>query len=89
MEKNTIQYKHRLNYQLILGFLLTFFGIGLLIAGFLVKPTGEIHPSVLTAFGEVATFAGALIGIDYSYSVQALKYIKGKKDKEQDENKDE
>ena len=43
-------------------------GAGLLIAGFTVDPAGEIHSSVLVAFGEILTFAGALFGIDYKYS---------------------
>ena len=43
------------------------FGGLLLIAGFIAPPPGEIHPSVLTAFGEVLTFSGALIGMDYKY----------------------
>lgn len=42
-------------------------GCGLLISGFIVAPKGEIHSSVLVAFGESMTFAGALFGIDYCY----------------------
>lgn len=42
-------------------------GAGLLIAGFIVAPRGEIHSSVLVAFGEIMTFAGAIFGIDYKY----------------------
>ena len=42
-------------------------GCGLLIAGFILHPSGEIHNSVLVAFGEILTFAGALFGIDYHY----------------------
>ncbi len=42
-------------------------GAGLLIAGFVVPPNGEIHSSVLVAFGEIMTFAGAIFGIDYRY----------------------
>ena len=43
------------------------FGCALLACGFLCPPLAEIHPSVLTAFGEVLTFSGALIGMDYKY----------------------
>jgi hypothetical protein len=43
------------------------FGGTLLIAGFLCPPLAEIHHSVLIAFGEILTFAGSLIGIDYKY----------------------
>ena len=53
--------------QLILSVGLCVFGGLLLIAGFIAPTLGEIHPSVLTAFGEVLTFSGALIGMDYKY----------------------
>lgn len=46
---------------------LTVVGCGLLVAGFVVDPTGEIHNSVLVAFGEILTFVGSLFGIDYHY----------------------
>lgn len=54
-------------FQLIAAASLTATGAGLLIAGFIVSPTGEIHSSVLVAFGETMTFVGALFGIDYRY----------------------
>ena len=41
------------------------FGCGMLIAAFIVSPTGEIHGSVLAAFGEIMAFAGACMGFDY------------------------
>ena len=53
--------------QLILAVGLCVFGGVLLIAGFCCPPLGEIHHSVLIAFGEVLTFSGSLIGIDYKY----------------------
>ena len=43
------------------------FGGALLTAGFLCPPLAEIHPTILTAFGEVLTFSGALLGMDYKY----------------------
>lgn len=42
-------------------------GSALLIAAFIIPPPGEIHSSVLVAFGETLTFAGALLGIDWTY----------------------
>lgn len=42
-------------------------GCVLLGCAFIAPPKGEIHPSVLVAFGEILTFAGALFGIDYHY----------------------
>ena len=57
----------KLNLQLITAVILVLMGCGLLIAGFIVNPLGIIDGSVLTAFGESCTFAGALFGIDYTY----------------------
>lgn len=44
---------------------LCIFGMLLMGASFVVAPLGEIGSSVLVAYGEVMTFAGALFGIDY------------------------
>ena len=57
----------RLSIQFWLGCLVVLAGLVLLFLGFYAVPIGEISPSVLTAFGEVATFSGALIGVDYRY----------------------
>lgn len=55
------------NIQLVLAVLLVVCGLVLLFAGFFLPPEGEIHSSVLVAFGETCTFAGALFGVDYKY----------------------
>lgn len=57
----------KLNVQLIAAMILVIVGCGLLIAGFIVAPLGIIDNSVLVAFGETCTFAGALFGVDYHY----------------------
>lgn len=59
----------RLTIQLWVAVALTLSGIALLWAAFLVVPLGEIHNSVLLAFGEMSTFAGALFGIDYKHRI--------------------
>ena len=59
--------------QLIVACLLVVLGAGLLIAGFIVQPVGIIDSSVLIAFGEIATFAGSLFGIDYHYRYKITK----------------
>lgn len=46
---------------------MTAVGAGLLIAGFIVSPLGEIHSSVMISFGEIMTFVGTVFGIDYKY----------------------
>lgn len=50
------------------------FGCGLIIAGFVVAPLGIISNSVLVAFGEVLTFAGTILGINYVYSTKMKGY---------------
>ncbi len=55
------------NFQLITALALCCFGCLMLIAGFIAPPLAEIHHSVLIAFGEILTFSGSLIGIDYHY----------------------
>ena len=53
--------------QLLIAAVLSLAGIVLLYLGTWLAPQGEIHESVLIAFGEIATFAGSIIGIDYHY----------------------
>ena len=53
--------------QLLLAVSLCVFGCLMLTAGFVTPPVGEIHHSLLIAFGEILTFSGSLIGIDYKY----------------------
>ena len=68
----------KLNIQLITAAILSFGGLTLLFCGVFIDPEGqihesllvafgEVHESLLVAFGEVATFSGALMGIDYVY----------------------
>lgn len=60
----------RMNVQLVMAVLLCAAGLILIFSVFWVAPTGEIHNSVLVAFGEISTFAGALFGVDYSYKIR-------------------
>ena len=57
----------KLNIQLITAAILSFGGLILLFCGVFIDPEGQIHETLLVAFGETATFAGALFGIDYTY----------------------
>ena len=54
----------KLKWQIIAAVAMCVVGAGLIIAGFIVNPVGEIHPSVLTALGELLTFSGSLFGIN-------------------------
>ena len=55
------------NIQLITAAVLAVGGLVRWFCGVDIAPQGEIHESLLVGFGEVATFAGALFGIDYTY----------------------
>ena len=68
--------------QLLLGVLITIFGLALITLSFFVKPVGYIDPTVLTAFGEILTFAGALLGIDANYRIH-IHRIKHKDGREE------
>jgi len=68
--------------QLIIAAVLSLAGIGLLYMGTLIDPAGQIHETVLVAFGEVATFAGSILGIDYHYKT---KYENGNNPTDKDE----
>ena len=57
----------KLNLQLLTAAVLSFGGLVLLFIGTFIAPEGQIHESLLIGFGEVATFTGALFGIDYTY----------------------
>ena len=68
--KNVVNRDHwskKANIQLITAAVLSLGGLVLLFCGAFIAPQGEIHESLLVGFGEVATFAGALFGIDYVY----------------------
>ena len=63
------------------------FGCVVLLIGLLSPPEGQIHQSVLIAFGEIATLAAGVLGIDAIYTNKLQKIVADlKKDnpKEQD-----
>jgi hypothetical protein len=66
-EVNRDHWSKKIELQLIAAFILSIGGLVLLFCGIFIDPQGEIHSSLLVAFGETATFAGALFGIDYVY----------------------
>lgn len=79
--------KRKINDNIIcLAALLSFLtGIGLIIAGFCVPPTGVIDGSVLTALGEFLSFFASIFGIGEYTKIQIKKISKTKD--EDDENK--
>ena len=65
----------KMTIQLWLGVCLVVVGVLLLWCSFFVTPLGVIDASVLAAVGEVFTFAGALIGIDYTYKYKVIRHL--------------
>jgi len=59
--------KEKHTIQMWLAFALAVFGVLLIVLSFFVPPMGVIHTSVLAAIGEVFTFSGSIMGIDYNY----------------------
>ena len=55
------------NIQLFTAAILAIIGMVLLFCGLYIDPQGEIHETVLVAYGEVLTLSGSLMGIDYRY----------------------
>lgn len=49
-------------------------GITLLFIGLFIPPEGEIHGSVLTAFGSVCIFVASLLGISLHYANELDKF---------------
>ena len=86
MNKEEKQKRTKLNIQLGLGVLLVIVGIVLLFLGFYAPAVGEIANSVLVAYGEVSTFAGALIGVDYSYKYKMFKIEEEGRHREKEDN---
>ena len=60
----------KLNIQLIVAAILAIGGLILLFCGIYIEPQGQIHETLLVAFGEVMTFSGSLMGIDYHYKTK-------------------
>ena len=71
-KRNTAETKTR--HQMLLAFAVVSMGVLLVFVSFSVPPTGIIDASVLAAFGEMLTFAGSLIGIDYHYRYKSERY---------------
>ena len=83
---NELRFKDKLSYVLcIFSFII---GVILTIAGFIVKPLGDIDDSVLTSLGLFLSFSGSIIGITQHYSHQLENFkeeirSQQEKDKEQ------
>lgn len=55
-------------------------GAFLIIMGMCSEPLGVLDASVNVALGEVLTFVGSIIGIDYNYKKHYNEIMRGKKE---------
>jgi hypothetical protein len=58
------------------------FGCVVLLIGLLTPPSGQIHQSVLIAFGEIATLSAGVLGIDAIYTNKLQRIVSELKKKE-------
>ena len=78
----SLSQKQKMTLEFLFGFICALIGIGLLWTSLFIPPVGIIDASVLAAVGEVLTFSGALVGIDYSYR---FKHFKLENDRQKDD----
>ncbi len=65
-EFDKLTFKEVLMYAL--AFICIIAGFTLLFMSLFIPPEGEIHESVLTAFGLILVFVGTVLGVDMHYS---------------------
>lgn len=77
----------KLKWMIVCAVLLVILGCALILIGMFLPPMGEIHPSVLTALGEVFTFSGSLWGLNTHYRIKTDQ-MDADIEIKQDENKE-
>lgn len=65
--------RDKVQFGMAIGLML--FGCALLLIGVLTPPEGQIHNSVLLAFGEIATLIAGILGIDAIYTNKLQKIV--------------
>lgn len=71
-EFDKLSFKEMLVYALALAAMAA--GIVLLYLGMYIAPEGQIHPSVLSAFGMICVFSASLLGISIHYANELSKF---------------
>jgi hypothetical protein len=56
--------------KLWLGIALAVFGMGIVLFSLIVPPAGAIHATVITTFGTILGFVGAIFGIDSNTKIK-------------------
>ena len=69
MKKDNIVHA-KLKWMIVSAVTLVFIGVLMILIGMFIPPIGEIHPSVLTALGELFTFSGSLWGLNTHYRIK-------------------
>lgn len=65
--------RDKVQFGIAIGLMI--FGCVVLLIGLLTPPEGQIHQSVLIAFGEIATLAAGVLGIDAIYTNKLQKIV--------------
>ena len=78
------------NLQFISSLFVLFAGLVLVFISLFIKPTGEIHPSVITAFGMFLSFVGAVWHLDlkYDFKTRELEHHINSKMKKDNQEQD-
>lgn len=71
--------RDRIQFGIAIGLMV--FGCAILLIGIFAPPEGQIHSSVLIAFGEIATLAAGVLGIDAIYTNKLQRIVAQLKDK--------
>lgn len=61
--------------QLFATIFLIIAGTTLLFCALFTPPIGQIHPTVLAAYGMILTFVGTVLGIDYNYKLKEFSFF--------------
>ena len=71
-EFDKLSFKEMLTYSLAIITMIA--GLVLLFMGLMIDPEGEIHSSVLYAFGLISIFVASLLGISMHYGSETDKF---------------
>lgn len=82
---DTVTPRDKVQFGIAIGLMV--FGCVVLLIGLLTPPSGQIHQSVLIAFGEIATLSAGVLGIDAIYTNKLQRIVSELKKKEIEEVK--
>lgn len=62
--------QNKMTVQLLCAIIMVVTGVAIIFCGIWITPKGVIDNSLLAALGEVLTFAGSVLGVDYHYKAK-------------------